>query len=483
VRAVKRIAEISRSGRAPKNDPALFSLALCASFGNNETKKAAFEALPEVARIGTHLFHFVSYISEFRGWGRSLKQAIQRWYTNMPYDRLTEQFLKYQQRDGWSHRDLLRLSHLQDKEREALYRWVTCKGNLDERTIKRYQKDKKEIREDRYPKIEQSSLPDIIKGYQELFEIDASIEEGKEPSKKSIDIVSKIIFDNQMTREMVPTKFLNYPEVWESLFEKMPMTAMIRNLATMTKVGFLEPLSKPIPEVCKILTNMETLKKSRIHPIQILSALLTYSQGHGMRGKGEWNPVQPIVDSLDKAFYLSFGNVEPTGKNIYFGVDISGSMDGGEISGVPGLTPRIGAAAMSLITAAVEKNYYMAGFCHKMEPLKISPRMRLDNVVKVMEDMDMGRTDCSLPILDAQEKGMEIDAFIILTDSETWSGRIHPVQALKNYRNKTGIPAKMIVVGMVSNGFTIADPNDGGMMDVVGFDTATPQLMSDFIRE
>jgi 60 kDa SS-A/Ro ribonucleoprotein len=34
---------------------------------------------------------------------------------------------------------------------------------------------------------------------------------------------------------------------------------------------------------------------------------------------------------------------------------------------------------------------------------------------------------------------------------------------------------------MVSNGFTIADPNDTGMMDVVGFDTATPALISEFV--
>jgi 60 kDa SS-A/Ro ribonucleoprotein len=56
------------------------------------------------------------------------------------------------------------------------------------------------------------------------------------------------------------------------------------------------------------------------------------------------------------------------------------------------------------------------------------------------------------------------------------------VQALRQYREQMGIPAKLIVVGMVSNGFTLADPSDGGMLDVVGFDTATPQLMSDFVK-
>jgi 60 kDa SS-A/Ro ribonucleoprotein len=76
---------------------------------------------------------------------------------------------------------------------------------------------------------------------------------------------------------------------------------------------------------------------------------------------------------------------------------------------------------------------------------------------------------------------VEADAFIVYTDSETWFGQIHPVQALQEYRRKTGIPAKLIVVGMVSNHFSIADPNDAGMLDVVGFDTAVPQVMSDFI--
>ena len=38
-------------------------------------------------------------------------------------------------------------------------------------------------------------------------------------------------------------------------------------------------------------------------------------------------------------------------------------------------------------------------------------------------------------------------------------------------------------VGMVSNGFSIADPDDAGMLDVVGFDAATPVVIADFIRQ
>jgi 60 kDa SS-A/Ro ribonucleoprotein len=50
------------------------------------------------------------------------------------------------------------------------------------------------------------------------------------------------------------------------------------------------------------------------------------------------------------------------------------------------------------------------------------------------------------------------------------------------YRAASGIDARLVIVGMVSNGCSIADPNVAGMLDVVGFDTATGQLISDFAR-
>ena len=85
-------------------------------------------------------------------------------------------------------------------------------------------------------------------------------------------------------------------------------------------------------------------------------------------------------------------------------------------------------------------------------------------------------------MLYAAARGVEVDTFVIYTDSETWAGDIHPAQALRDYRRASGIDARLVVVGMVANGFSIADPADPGMLDVVGFDTATPQLISDFAR-
>src|SRR6185295_781272 len=110
-RAVDEIVRVSDEGRAPKNDPALFALALAAGLGDEETRRAALDALPKVARTGTHLFQFASFVDGFRGWGRSLRRAVGRWYAAQSVQAVAYQAVKYRQRAGLTHRDLLRLAH------------------------------------------------------------------------------------------------------------------------------------------------------------------------------------------------------------------------------------------------------------------------------------------------------------------------------------------------------------------------------------
>lgn len=137
---------------------------------------------------------------------------------------------------------------------------------------------------------------------------------------------------------------------------------------------------------------------------------------------------------------------------------------------------------MALITAATEPEYYIVGFTTGMVPLNISPRMRLDRVLKEISGLPFGGTDCAQPMLYAQRERLNVSGFVTYTDSETWAGNIHPAQALRQYRAEFVGDAKAVVVGMTSNGFTIADPKDRGMMDVVGFDASAPAVIADFVR-
>jgi 60 kDa SS-A/Ro ribonucleoprotein len=448
-RVVDTVVDISHGGRAPKNDAAVFILAMAAGLGDLSTRQYAFARLSEVCRIGTHLFQFVEAYQGFKGWSRSSRNGVANWYLSKKPDQLALQLAKYQQRDGWSHRDLLRLSHPKAKDHEIfnLLAWTAGKG--------------KEGTE--YPKI-----------------IDGLTKAMAQPDAKA-KTAAQIVSEYSLPRECVPTEWLAYPEVWDAMLPTMGLTALIRNLGNMSRIGLIIPMSDAAKAVVKRIGNEDDLKKSRVHPLQILLAQSQYNSGHGLRGKGLWNPVPQIVGALDNAFYASFKNVEPTGKRWYLGIDVSGSMSCGSVAGTS-LTPREASSAMAMVTVHTEEDYYSAAFQDTMRKLTLTKGQRLDDICKMTMVMPFGGTNCSLPMLDALEKKIKADVFVVYTDSETWAGRMHPVQALKQYRDKMGIPAKLIVVGMVSNGFSIADPKDVGMLDVVGFDTATPHVMADFVK-
>jgi 60 kDa SS-A/Ro ribonucleoprotein len=122
------------------------------------------------------------------------------------------------------------------------------------------------------------------------------------------------------------------------------------------------------------------------------------------------------------------------------------------------------------------------GFADSFRDLGLTARDRIDEATRKVSGLSFGRTDASVPMTWALANKVKVDTFVVLTDNETYAGGSHPVQALEKYRQATGIGAKLIVVGMTSTGFTIADPNDAGMLDVVGFDGATPALMAKFAK-
>ena len=93
--------------------------------------------------------------------------------------------------------------------------------------------------------------------------------------------VAALIREYRLPCESVPTQWLTEPTVWEALLEEIPMTALIRNLVPLTCIGLVTPGSEATRKVVAEVTNEGRLHKARVHPIQVLSALKTYAQGHG----------------------------------------------------------------------------------------------------------------------------------------------------------------------------------------------------------
>lgn len=495
---VDTISKVYEDGRAPKQDPTLMALAIASSCQDLETRRKAYEIVSKLRTL-SHVYTWKGYhklLSKSKGMGRLSKQALCTLFQKMSPQQLSYQVTKYPHRntavEDWSFVDLLRCIHL--------------KGDL-------------------LPLESQFVLKTTIRGKEEgdVFLADHPELEGKQTIAymKAVETVKsfmesednrlaliKLAYAHNLPREVLPTWSLKHADVWRSLLLNreqtrvtMPMTALVRNLAVMTTRGvFHDALTTSL--VVEHLQNEQTVQKARLHPVSILIALLTYKAGHGEKGKLSWTPHSRIVAALETAFYKSFKFVKATGKRIFHGIDCSGSMT----SPIPCLTQissHTAATVMAMTFARIESGskQEFAGFSSStssfsysrgrsfLRKINIDPSMSLEQAMRCTQFGDFGTTDCSLPIEDAiqlfkSSGGREglWDVFMIYTDNETFAGARHPAEALAEYRKLTGIPAKMVVIATTPNSSTIADPADGGMLDVSGFDTNAPEIVMNFIR-
>jgi 60 kDa SS-A/Ro ribonucleoprotein len=292
LRVVRTMVNISTTGCAPKNAPALFVLALAASpnFADTETVAAALDALPQVARTGTDLCVFAGFVENLRGWGRGLRSAIADWYLIKPASELAYQMLAHPDSHTWSHRDLLRLSHPKaaTPAHNALFQWAVD-GELGH-----------------------LASPELLSG--DLRQIRA-YEQAKKSSHEN-EIV-QLIEENRLTHELIPSEWKNSAQVWESLLPSMPYMDLVRHLIKLTTVGLIQQQSPATALVVARLIDRKRIRNSRIHPIALLDAQLHYKQ--------QPEAVASVIDALDEAFHLAFENVEPIGKRINLVVDVSSS--------------------------------------------------------------------------------------------------------------------------------------------------------------
>jgi 60 kDa SS-A/Ro ribonucleoprotein len=494
VRTIEEIVDVSQNGRAAKPDAAILALAMASVAADDDTRAEAYASLPNVCRTGTHLLHFAAYRKALGGgWGRGMRNAVGDWFEALTTRDLAYQAVKYPSRDGWSLRDLLRLSHpaAMTQERNHLLRYVTQGSSA---LVDYADLIHRQNRAPNYPDWATFLMAvEVIKRYA-----------AEKYTAQELTEICDLIREYRIPREALPTQILNEPDVWLAMLldGHMPLHAMNRNLGKMSSIGLLRgDLAEQ--EVLKAMDSPGRLRNARVHPLAILNAFAVYSSGKGLKGSLKWSPSKKIVNALDEAFYMAFGTITPSNARIRLAVDVSGSMNSARVSGMEAISAATGAAAMALITAATEPRADIVAFSGTMVPLEISPDMRLDAVLAKMRAIPYGGTIVSLPIIDADQQGArDIDAFVTYTDSETfngyqgWGGFVSTSwgprsreritiptvsEALRDYRERNGKSTRNVVVAFSTNDITVADPADPGQLDVAGFDTATPQLISDFI--
>jgi 60 kDa SS-A/Ro ribonucleoprotein len=366
--------------------------------------------------------------------------------------------MKYSNRNGFTQRDILRLAKPipANSAQATLFSWITKPDNIPD------------VRDD----VTSRAILDVSEA---LYKYAVA----KSLSNFGVDQIVSYILKYRLPHEVIPTEHLKDVRIWQALFDaKMPINALIRNLGKMTSLNMFAPLSDNLNKVISTLTNTEHIQKARLHPINIYNQLKGYSTGMGMSGL-TWVPVKQIRDALQSTFYSAFKTIEPTNKPTLIAIDVSGSMNWQAIDGM-NLTCSEVAAIMAMATAKVESNYHIVGFCDSLKDLGISGSTNIEEAVRRVQHNTFGGTDCALPMVYAKHNKLNVDNFLVYTDNETWAGSIEPYVALRQYRQASGKDSNLVVVAGTSTGFSIADPDDAGMLDIAGFSSAVPQVISYF---
>ncbi|KAL3831931.1 hypothetical protein ACJMK2_023621 [Sinanodonta woodiana] len=482
--AVRKIRDVSLNRRCAKQKYVIHSLAICARSRDPETQKAAYEILPEVCRIPSDLFLFLNFCKENStgsGWGRAHRRAISNWYVHVYKNRnplgLAYLVTKYWARYNFSHRDTLRLAHTSSKDPilQLILRYIAKehgRGLLTENS-------------NNDPSV--AEVQDFLDACKKARKTD------------NVGELCYLIRQHNLAREHVNTDMLKCKEVWEALLEKMPMEAMLRNLRNMGCLQMFAANSQAEEIVIQRLERIRSIDTEReetyqddeesmcrrsaySHPFRILQALTEYQRGPSTRRNHFHEPNMRIVDALEKAFYRSFSQIQPTFKSFCLAIDLSRSM-GKKVLGSQWITCAKAAALQMLTIAKVEENYKIIGFSTQNRDLEIRSDMTIDDVMNVMSRTgDYEGLDCAYPMKWAMEnRRNDIDVFIIYTNNDTYCGTVHPSEALRQYREYShNSYVKLVVCAMNSDKLSLA--KDEHMLDVVGFDAHTPSIIADFCR-
>jgi 60 kDa SS-A/Ro ribonucleoprotein len=439
---------LALQNRVPKKDTILFVLALLCTYGNEEVKKATYNEISKVCKTATHLFMFVSQVNAMRGWSRGLRRAVAKWYESKDLESLAYQVVKYRNRTGFTHKDILRLSHPVSKS--------VNQNNLFKYAVEKFDFENLKM--------------DGIFGSSKANNMVLAFEKAKTASTK--ELVS-LINESNLTWEMVPTEKLNEPEVLKALLLNMPAQALVRNLNRFAKAGLTNGNSETTKAIAEKLKFV--LPESNIHPVNLVNQMLTYSVGQGDKSSNTWNVNQKIVDTLHEGYYDLVKNVEATGKNILMGLDVSGSMNS-RVAGTQINASNLG-ALLSATILRTEPNSEVMAFDTQIKKVDFGARTDLNAILRA--NFQGGGTDCSLPFEYALQTKNKYDAIIIFTDSETWAGQSHALDLIKKYR-KINPNVKVIEVAMVANPHTLL-PEDPNFLRIVGFDASVMSVINTFI--
>lgn len=447
----------------------------CARHENVILRQTCYSHFDKVIRTSQDLLDFAAAVDKRpiagtekgTGWGRSFRRAVGKWFnTKEPVElaRITTRRRRIRKKT-WDHRDVLRLAHVKPKSKgtAAVLKYL----------VKGLDKVKEAYPED--------GLQDEIKPVRKFLIDVEDVHKLKDDADKQK--VMALVEEHRLHLDHVNNHWRKSKELWTVVVQHLPLKEILPDLGRLTnKQELFGPQDITSSRLCERLKDEEELKAARLHPYDILQALKSYRAKRAKVGteKIKWTLNKQIVEALDAALLTSFKFLESTGKRFVLAIDVSPSMKLSGVNGSPGVTAKEAVAIMSMQVVRTEKSFRIMAFSKNFEDIQITPEMNFEQTKAKIGELSMGSMDVAHPMDWALKNKVPADVFIVFTDVKTTHESLSPSQALKEYRKGMQIDAKLVVVALASNQFTVADPTDSGMLDIAGFNASGPELIRKF---
>ncbi len=320
------------------------------------------------------------------GLSSSLQRAFQRWLNTASVGKLLSASIG----NDPSLRDILRMARPtpKDNARRAMFGWLTDKSI------------------DKWAPATEADLP---------VEVQSLIAYRESESEEAQALIASGL-DN--VRWDLLSDAAKGPKVWAALARKMGPQALRMNLNTLLRHDVLAT-SAMVDYVADRIADELEIRRGKQFPYQYFAAYLNADD----------NVPQKIKTALHKAAEIACGNVPELPGPVVIGLDTSGSMS----SAVTGNRGRGATSKMrcidvaALFAAAILRrnpDSVVIPFDTSAYDAKMDPNDSILSIAERLAKYGGGGTDCSLPLVAANQKHAKrkFAGIVLVSDNESWVG-------------------------------------------------------------
>lgn len=493
------IENVSGANLLPRRENLFYVMALAATSdsANAEIKARVYRTVSLITKSDRDYFAFIRYYTlERKNIPSGLNKSISRFYMSKEPIQLAKDVTEFKGYRGWKHKDLIKLSHAKST--------VKCVAMV----LTYILRDLDKARSEADASEECQSVLEILT---DAWQIRSSSDE-----KKVLELLPKL--KNYTEYQIHPNLHKSYP-IWNVIVDRLTLKKVLAKLVFFYKCDFFQN-EEFLTKIIKRVTNVELIRESKIHPIEVFIAARDFEKGgkakdpklvnyldeeeDGKQLKKGTDPdyVKPnfsyieapkcpkLVTALHKTLALSFGNVTSLGKRYMITIEVSEDMNKPTLKN-KNITCLEAAVLMSMSIYKSEKNVTIGVFNgESITQITFEKGCNFPTALAKVKEAAHDYVGYGLPIDWASTKKKQVDVFLNLVHNiiprRVPKGVVcNPSSALEKYHNKKGSSpnTKLILHSLGRSSGTYFDSRHNYILNLHGFDENIAPVISAFLTD